>query len=46
MTGFLITLAAVIGLTRFAAPQHHVAVPSRTGAQVGAGTAPLPAARR
>ncbi len=46
MAGFLVTLAAVIGLTRFAAPQHHVAVPSRTGAQVGAGTAPLPAARR
>jgi hypothetical protein len=46
MAGFLVTLAAVIGLTRFAAPQHHVAVPGRAGAQISAGTAPYPATRR
>ncbi|WP_442934302.1 hypothetical protein [Micromonospora sp. CPCC 205539] len=36
--GFLVTLAAVIGLTRYAEPQHHRSVAKRSGpAMVGAG---------
>ncbi|WBB76927.1 hypothetical protein O7602_03645 [Micromonospora sp. WMMD1128] len=43
--GFLVTLAAVVGLTRYAEPQHHHAtVRSREPALVGAGVLPAQAA--
>ncbi|MEV1285685.1 hypothetical protein [Micromonospora sp. NPDC049679] len=41
--GFLITLASVIGMTRYAEPQHHHAVAAR---RAGARPAPTPADRR
>jgi hypothetical protein len=46
--GFLVTLAAVVGLTRYAEPQHHHDVVGRHRAPVGAPrrTATLTAARR
>ncbi|MEV4691780.1 hypothetical protein AB0K27_11755 [Micromonospora echinospora] len=43
--GFLVTLAAVVGLTRYAAPQHqHASARDRQKATVGAGMVPVQAA--
>ena len=43
--GFLVTLAAVVGLTRYAEPQHHHAgARERQKAVVGAGMVPVQAA--
>jgi hypothetical protein len=45
--GFLITLAAVIGLTRYAEPQHHhVVMGARGRSRLAHGAAVLPAPRR
>ncbi|SCG73279.1 hypothetical protein [Micromonospora humi] len=43
--GFLVTLAAVVGLTRYAEPQHHhVTARDREPAMIGAGVVPAQAA--